>query len=75
MLETELAFKTAQTITEPVKDVKALKKLVASVHPAIEVPLLFFADMKKVDFFEIVASGIGSKIFSSESPIPLRRLI
>ena len=68
MLETELAFKTAQTITEPVKDVKALKKLVASVHPAIEVPLLFFADMKKVDFFEIVASGIGSKIFLVGKP-------
>ena len=68
LLETELAFKTAQTITEPVKDVKALKKLVASVHPAIEVPLLFFADMKKVDFFEIVASGIGSKIFLVGKP-------
>lgn len=74
MLETELAFKTAQTITEPVKDVKALKKLVASVHPAIEVPLLFFADMKKVDFFEIVASGIGSKNFLIGKPHSLAEI-
>ena len=63
MLETELAFKTAQPITEALKDESALKALIATVHPAVEVPQLFFADMGKVDFFEIVASAIGSKIF------------
>ena len=71
MLETELAFKTARAITKPVKDEESLKKLMVSVHPAVEVPLLFFADMGKVDFFEIVASGIGSKVFIIGNPHPI----
>ena len=74
MLETELAFKTAQPITEVLKDESALKDLIASVHPAVEVPQLFFADMGKVDFFEIVASAIGSKIFMVGSPFLLTEI-
>jgi 2-keto-4-pentenoate hydratase len=63
MLEVELTFKTAVPITEPVKDEAALKTLFASVHPSIEIPQLYFADMSKVKFFEIVEAGVGSKKF------------
>ncbi|GHV36329.1 2-keto-4-pentenoate hydratase [Synergistales bacterium] len=63
MLEVELTFKTAVPITEPVKDETALKTLFASVHPSIEIPQLYFADMSKVKFFEIVEAGVASKKF------------
>jgi 2-keto-4-pentenoate hydratase len=63
MLEVELTFKTAVPITEPVKDEETLKTLFASVHPSIEIPQLYFVDMSKVKFFEIVEAGVGSKSF------------
>ncbi|GHS92744.1 2-keto-4-pentenoate hydratase [Synergistales bacterium] len=63
MIEVELTFKTAVPITEPVKDEAALKTLFASVHPSIEIPQLYFADMSKVKFFEVVEAGIASKKF------------
>jgi 2-keto-4-pentenoate hydratase len=63
MLEVELAFRTALPVAAPVKDEEALKKLIASVHPSIEVPQVYFADMSKVGFFDIVAAGIGSRLF------------
>jgi 2-keto-4-pentenoate hydratase len=63
MLEVEWAFRTALPIAAPVKDEAALKKLIAGVHPSIEVPQVYFADMSKVGFFDIVAAGIGSRLF------------
>jgi 2-keto-4-pentenoate hydratase len=71
MLETELAFKTALPVTAPVKDEEELKKLIASVHPSIEVPQVYFADMSKVGFFDIVAAGIGSRLFLIGPSFPL----
>jgi 2-keto-4-pentenoate hydratase len=63
MLETELAFRTASPIASPVKDEDELKKLIAGIHPSIEVPQVYFTDMAKVGFFDIVAAGIGSRLF------------
>lgn len=63
MLENEFAFKTAKPITSPVKDVAELKGLIASVHPAIEVPQLNFSDMSALGYFDLTAAGVGSKMF------------
>ena len=63
MLETEFAFKTAAAIEVPVKDEETLKKLSKSVHPAIEVPQLNFADMANLAFFDLTAAGVGSRQF------------
>lgn len=63
MLEIEFAFKTAKPITAPVKDETELKALIASVHPVIEVPQVYFEDMARVGFFDLTAAGIGSKQF------------
>jgi 2-keto-4-pentenoate hydratase len=63
MLEAELAFKTALPITAPVEDEESLKKLIAGVHPAIEIPQVYFTDMSEVGVFDIVAAGIGSRQF------------
>lgn len=71
MLETEFAFKTAKPIDAPVKDEAELKPLFASVHPTIEVPQVFFADMSRVGFFDLTAAAIGSKSFVVGSAQPL----
>ena len=63
MLETEFAFKTAKPITAPVKNEAELKTMIAGVHPAVEVPQVFFADMARVKFFDLTAAAIGSKRF------------
>lgn len=71
MLETEFAFKTAKAITAPVKDEAELKGLIASIHPAIEIPQVYFADMSRVGFFDLTAAGIGSKMFLVGLPQPV----
>ena len=63
MLEAEFTFKTAVPITSPVKDEEELKKLIASVHASIEIPKLYFTDMSKLGFFDLVSAGAGSKNF------------
>lgn len=62
MLETEFAYKTAAPIMAPVADVAALKPLIASVHPAIEIPCLRFEDMPRVFFYDLTASGVGTRM-------------
>ncbi|MDR1731935.1 MAG: hypothetical protein LBR61_07555 [Synergistaceae bacterium] len=71
MLETEFAFKTAAPVTAPVKDEAELKKLIASVHPAIEVPQVRFTDMSKLGFFDLTAAVIGSRAFIIGKPQPV----
>jgi 2-keto-4-pentenoate hydratase len=63
MLETEFAFKTSAPIESQVKDEEELKKLIGSIHIGIEVPQLNFADMGNLGFFDLVATGVGSKNF------------
>jgi 2-keto-4-pentenoate hydratase len=74
MLEVELAFRTALPIAAPVEDEEALKKLIASVHPSIEIPQLYFADMGKLGFFDIVAAGIGSRSFLVGPAFPIEKV-
>jgi 2-keto-4-pentenoate hydratase len=63
MLETEFAFKTAASISSSVKDVEELKKWIQSIHAAVEVPQVYFVDMPNLGFFDLTASGVGSKRF------------
>ena len=62
MLETEMAFKMGKAIKEPVKDIATLKTLVTSIHPAIELPQVYLKDKNAVNYFDTVASAIGSKL-------------
>ncbi|MDR2522505.1 MAG: hypothetical protein LBC93_02225 [Synergistaceae bacterium] len=63
MLEVEFAFKTAVPIEAPLKDEEELKKRIISVHAALEVPRVYFADMADLGFFDLTASGVGCKGF------------
>lgn len=62
MLETELAFKIGKKIEAPVKDIITLKNFVESVHPAIELPQVYVKNKEAINYFDTVASSIGSKL-------------
>ncbi|MDR2528517.1 MAG: hypothetical protein LBD04_05830 [Synergistaceae bacterium] len=68
MLEVEFAFKAAVPIDAPVEDERELKKKIASVHAALEIPQVYFADMANIGFFDLTASGVGCKRFVAGPP-------
>lgn len=63
MLETEFAFRTAKAIKSPVGSIDELRPLIKSVHACIEIPRIRFTDMPKLFFFDLTASGVGTKMF------------
>lgn len=58
-VENEVGFVIGQKITEPVKEVESLKKMVKEVFPAVELPDLRFADMKTVKGPDIIVDAVG----------------
>ncbi len=59
-LETEIGYSPKEKITKPVKDVESLKKLIKTIHPALELPDVRFADMKKLTVSDIITDAVGS---------------
>ena len=57
-IETEIGFRFGKDITEPVEDIESLKKAVAIVFPAIELPDLSFTDMKQIKGTDIIAANV-----------------
>ncbi len=60
-IETEIGFKFGKNVTEPVEDIKSLKKAVAIVFPAIELPDLYYSDMKKITAQDIIATNVAAR--------------
>ena len=58
-IETEIGFRFSKDITEPVEDIESLKKAVAIVFPAIELPDISFTDMKQIKGADIIAANIA----------------
>jgi 2-keto-4-pentenoate hydratase len=69
-LETEVGYVVAQKISEPVKDVAALKKMIKEVFPAVELPDLRFADMKNLKGPDIIADAVSSAKYIVGPKIP-----
>ncbi len=59
-VENEVGYVIGQKISEPVKDVESLKKMVKEVFPAVELPDLRFADMKNLKGTDIIADAVGA---------------
>jgi len=57
-IETEIGFRFGKDIAEPVEDIESLKKAVAIVFPAIELPDLSFTDMKQIKGTDIIAANV-----------------
>ena len=60
-IETEIGFRLGKDITEPVEDIEFLKKAVAIVFPAIELPDLSFTDMKQIKGTDIIAANVVAR--------------
>jgi len=60
-IETEIGFRFGKTITEPVEDIELLKKAVTIVFPAIELPDLYYSDMKKITGPDIIATNVAAR--------------
>ena len=60
-IETEIGFRFGKDITEPVDDIKSLKKAVSIVFPAIELPDIAFTDMKKIKVTDLIATNVAAR--------------
>jgi 2-keto-4-pentenoate hydratase len=69
-VETEIGYVLGQKVSEPVKDVESLKKMVKEVFPAIELPDMRFEDMKTVTGPDIVVDAVGSAKYIVGKKIP-----
>jgi 2-keto-4-pentenoate hydratase len=59
-IETEVGYVIGQKISEPVKDLDSLKKMIKEVFPAVELPDLRFEDMSAVKGPDIIVDAVGS---------------
>ena len=60
MLEVEIGYRFGKDITAPVT-ARSVRKYVAAVMPAVEVPDLAFATFKGLTFEDIVAANVGAR--------------
>jgi len=70
-IENEVGYVVGQQISQPVKDVDSLKKMIKEVFPAVELPDLRFADMKDVKGPDIVADAVGCAKYIIGKKIPV----
>ena len=73
-LESEIGYSTGEKIDKPVKDIASLKKKIKEVYPAIELPDIRFADMKKLKVPDIVADAAGSAKYIVGKKIPANKV-
>lgn len=67
-IEPEIGFRFGKDITKPIEDVKSLKKAVAIVFPAVELPDIAFTDMKKITGIDIIAANaVARKVLVGEA--------
>jgi 2-keto-4-pentenoate hydratase len=71
MIEVELAFRLKQPIKHAVADVASLKKLVADVAPAAELPDLGFKSIGMPSVFEIVRANAAAHSFVVGEPVAI----
>lgn len=70
MIESEIGFILGEPVSVPLKDVEELKRKIAFLAPAIELPDLSFTDMKALKGLDINAAAISSKAFIMGKSVP-----
>jgi 2-keto-4-pentenoate hydratase len=60
-VEPEIGFRFQEDITEPVQDIKILKRAVAITYPAIELPDIAYPDMKLLRGVDLIASNVAAR--------------
>jgi len=77
LLETEIGLVAGARIDKPVADVAALKKLIRSVVPVVEIPAGGFreADARKLTVTDIVANNVSAAFLVAGTEIPVEGLV
>jgi len=68
--ETEVGYVVGQKVSEPVKDVDSLKKMIKEVFPAVELPDLRFADMKNLKGQDLIVDAVSCSKYIIGPRIP-----
>lgn len=74
MLETELGFILAESITQPVASVQSLKQRVESVAAVIELPDIGFTRPKQISGIDLIAANVAAHQFIIGQTIDIHRL-
>jgi len=70
-IENEVGYVIGQQISQPVKDVDSMKKMIKEVFPAVELPDLRFADLKELKGPDLVADAVGCSKYIVGKRIPV----
>lgn len=71
-IETEIGFKFGKDIKKPVKEIASLKKAVSIVFPVIELPDLFYSDMRQLKGQDIIATNVAARQVLIGKALPVR---
>lgn len=63
MLECEIGFWVSKKIDKPISSVAKLKKYIGAVMPAIEIPALYFTDLKALKGVDLIVGNVGAAAF------------
>jgi 2-keto-4-pentenoate hydratase len=63
LIETEIGFVIAQSISQPLQSVQELQQKVSGVMPVVELPGSGFADTKVVKGVDLIATNVGAAQF------------
>jgi 2-keto-4-pentenoate hydratase len=73
-IETEVGYVMGEKITQPVKDVEALKKMVKNVFPAVELPDIRFVEMKDLKGTDLIVDAVSSSKYIVGKELPLDKV-
>jgi len=60
-IETEIGFRFGKDITEPIQDIESLKRAVAIVFPAIELPDVSYINMKLIKGTDLISTNVAAR--------------
>lgn len=73
-IETEIGYIMAEKVTQPVKDVESLKKMVRSVFPAVELPDIRFVEMKDLKGTDLIVDAVSSSKYIVGKEVPVDKV-
>lgn len=60
-IEVELAMRVGRTIDKQLADVAALREHIDGIAPALELPNIYYADMRALDVVDLIATNVSAE--------------
>jgi len=73
-IEIEIGFRFGKDITQPVQDIASLKRAVAIVFPAIELPDVAYANMKLIKGTDLIATNVAARKVLIGKAVSVRKM-